>query len=123
MDFAEEIKELAAQIKIKRDHVSTEEATKTSMVMPFLQVLGYDVFEPTEVIPEYTTDYHGLKKDEKIDYVLAIDKEPRILIEVKSARTFLPEKSSQLFKYFVAMKTKFPVKFAILTNGIQYKFF
>jgi hypothetical protein len=123
MDFAEEIKELAAQLKIKRDYVSTEEATKTSMVMPFLQVLGFDVFDPTEVIPEYTTDYHGLKKDEKIDYVLAINKVPIIIIEVKSARTFLPEKSSQLFKYFAAMKTKFPIKFAMLTNGIQYKFF
>lgn len=123
MDFPEQIRELAAQLKTKKDYASTEEATKISMVLPFIQVLGYDIFDPTEVIPEYTTDYHGLKKDEKIDYVLAINKKPRILIEVKSARTFLPEKSSQLFKYFVAMKTKFPVKFAILTNGIQYKFF
>ncbi|MFZ5451842.1 MAG: DUF4268 domain-containing protein [Thermodesulfobacteriota bacterium] len=122
-DFAEQIRDLATQLKNKRDYVSTEEATKTSMVMPFLQVLGYDVFEPTEVIPEYTADYHGLKKDEKIDYVLAINKEPRILIEVKNVRSILPEKSSQLIKYFHAMRKKYPVKFAILTNGIQYKFF
>jgi len=123
MDFADQIRELAAQLKIKMDYVTTEEATKTSMVMPFLQVLGYDVFEPTEVIPEYTADYHGLKKDEKIDYVLAINKEPKILIEVKSAKTKLPEKCSQLLKYFHAMKIKFPVRFGILTNGIQYKFY
>lgn len=123
MDFADKIRELAAKLNVKKDQVSTEEATKTSMVMPFLQVLGYDIFEPTEVIPEYHAD-HGVKKGEKIDYALAINNKPIILIEVKSARTFLqPQTTSQLFRYFVATKIRFPARYAILTNGIQYQFF
>ncbi len=123
MDFADEIKELAAKLNVKKDQVSTEEATKTSMVLPFLQVLGYDIFDPTEVIPEYHAD-HGVKKGEKIDYALAINNKPIILIEVKSARTLLqPQTTSQLFRYFVATKIRFPARYAILTNGIQYQFF
>ncbi len=123
MDFADEIKELAAKLDVKKDQVSTEEATKTSMVLPFLQVLGYDIFDPTEVIPEYHADY-GIKKGEKIDYAIAINKEPKILIEVKNARTLLqPKITSQLFRYFVATKIRFPARYAILTNGIQYQFF
>lgn len=123
MDFADEIKELAAKLNVKKDIVSTEEATKTSMVLPFLQVLGYDIFDPTEVIPEYHAD-HGIKKGEKIDYALAINNKPIILIEVKSARTLLqPQITSQLFRYFVATKIRFPARYAILTNGIEYQFF
>jgi predicted type IV restriction endonuclease len=124
-EFAEQIRALAARLENNKEHALTEEATKHSMVLPFLQVLGYDVFNPIEVISEYPADFHGLKKDARIDYVLAINKEPKILIEVKSANSLLPETSSQLLKYFHAMRIKFPVsvRFAILTNGIQYNFF
>jgi len=123
MDFTEQIRELVSLLDKNKDRVTSEEATKMALVVPVLKVLGYDITDPDEVIPEYTADYHGLKKDEKIDYVLCINKKPKILIEVKSAGIKLPEKSSQLLKYFVAMKLKFPVRFAILTNGDQYKFF
>lgn len=119
MDFSERIIELAKILDKNKDFVSTEEATKHSMVMPFLQVLGYNIFDPTEVIPEYIADI-GVKKGEKVDYALAFNKEVKILIEVKSARTFLqPKTMSQLFRYFSATKARF----AILTNGIQYQFF
>ena len=47
----------------------TEEAAKTALVMPFIQALGYDVFNPSEVIPEYTADV-GTKKGEKVDYAI-----------------------------------------------------
>jgi hypothetical protein len=125
MEFADQIRQLAARLETNKEDASTEELTKQTMVLPFLQVLGYDVFNPREVISEYTADFHGIKKDARIDYVLAINKEPRIIIEVKSANSLLPETSSQLDKYYHAMRIKFPasVKFAILTNGIQYNFF
>ena len=45
-------------------HAYSEEATKTALVMPFLEVLGYDVFDPREVVPEYVTDV-GLKRGDK----------------------------------------------------------
>jgi hypothetical protein len=119
MDFAEQIRELIALLEKNKDHVFTEEATKNAMVMPFLHVLGYNVFDPTEVIPEYTADI-GIKKGEKVDYAIAFNKEPSILIEVKNARTVLqPKIMSQLLRYFGVTKSIF----AILTNGIQYQFF
>jgi len=119
MDFSEQIRELIALLDKNKDHVFTEEATKHSMVMPFLQVLGYNIFDPTEVIPEFTADI-GIKKGEKVDYAIAFDKEPKILIEVKAARSTLQSKTmSQLLRYFGVTKSKF----AILTNGIQYQFF
>jgi predicted type IV restriction endonuclease len=119
MDFAEQIRELIALLDKNKDHVFTEEATKHSMVMPFLQVLGYNIFDPTEVIPEFTADI-GIKKGEKVDYAIAINNEPAILIEVKATRSTLQSKTmSQLLRYFGVTK----YKFAVLTNGIQYQFF
>jgi len=89
------------------------------MVMPFLQVLGYNIFDPMEVIPEFTADI-GVKKGEKVDYAIAFNNEPTILIEVKSARTLLqPKIMNQLLRYFGVTKAHF----SILTNGVQYQFF
>src|SRR4030042_3201261 len=111
MDFAEQIRELIALLDKNKDHVFTEEATKNAMVMPFLQVLGYNIFDPTEVIPEFTADI-GVKKGEKVDYAIAFNNEPTILIEVKAARSTLQSKTmSQLLRYFGVTK----YNFAILT--------
>lgn len=118
MDFADQIKELAGQVDKNKDRVINEQATKYSMVMPFLKVLGYDIFDPAEVVPEYSTELVG--KNEKVDYAIIFNKDPMILIEVKKARTLLRvENVPQLMKYFNFTKAKF----AILTNGIQYQFF
>ena len=119
MDFADQIRELIALLDKNKDHVCTEEGTKHSLVMPFLQVLGYNVFDPTEVIPEFTADI-GIKKGEKVDYAIAFNNEPMILMEIKMARCILqPKVMSQLLRYFGVTKAKF----AVLTNGIQYQFF
>ena len=119
MDFAEQIRELIVLLNKNKDYVSTEEATKNAMVLPFLQILGYNIFDPTEVIPEFTADI-GIKKGEKVDYAVAINNQPAILIEVKSARTSLQAQSmNQLLRYFGVTEAKI----AILTNGIQYQFF
>lgn len=48
--------------------------------MPFISALGYDVFNPTEVIPEFTADV-GTKKGEKVDYAIKKDDKIIILIE------------------------------------------
>lgn len=61
MGFSEDIKELAKRISQIKDKTMTEEATKMSMILPFFQLLGYDVFNPTEFCPEYTADV-GIKK-------------------------------------------------------------
>ena len=60
MDFIENIQGLAARIDKQLGHLKTEEATKNALVMPFINALGYNVFDPTEVVPE-TADV-GIKR-------------------------------------------------------------
>ena len=67
MDLIDKLREIASQIPRQREHIQTEEATKNALVMPFIQALGYNIFDPTEVVPEFTADV-GIKKGEKIDY-------------------------------------------------------
>ncbi|MFS1518658.1 type I restriction endonuclease [Bacillus sp. SCS-151] len=86
--------------------------------MPLIQILGYDIFNPEELVPEYVADV-GIKKGEKIDYAILKNSEPVILIEAKSVNELLTKHDSQLFRYFGTTKAKF----AILTNGIEYRFF
>lgn len=118
MEFTNKLYKFIERIEILKSKIETEEATKTSLVMPFFQLLGYDVFNPTEFCPEYTADV-GIKKGEKIDYAIVIENTPQILIECKSCTELLSKYTSQLFRYFGTSKAKF----GILTNGIVYKFY
>lgn len=119
MEFDERIKSFAERTRKMKDNIFTEEATKTSLIMPLFQILGYDIFNPSEFVPEYTADV-GIKKGEKVDYaILSNDGSPNILIEAKSISEELTKHDSQLFRYFGTTSAKF----AILTNGIVYKFF
>lgn len=116
--FEEKIKSFIGRIDDLKESIKTEEATKTSLIMPFFAMLGYDVFNPTEFVPEYVADV-GIKKGEKVDYAIIIDDEPTILIEAKSVTETLEKHDSQLFRYFGTSKAKF----AILTNGVEYRFY
>ncbi|GBF35459.1 hypothetical protein DCCM_4588 [Desulfocucumis palustris] len=118
MDFIDELKQFSARVENLKDQIKTEEATKTSIIMPFFQLLGYDIFNPNEFVPEFTADT-GIKKGEKVDYAIIIDGKPIILIEAKWCGENLQKHDSQLFRYFVTT----PSKFAILTNGLLYKIY
>ena len=103
MDFKDQIKLLSERVIKLKENTQTEEATKTAFIMPFLQTLGYDVFDPTEVVPEYTCDL-GIKKGEKIDYAIHKDGQPIILIECKHWKEDLTSHNGQLFRYFHVSK-------------------
>jgi len=118
MDFIDEIKLFSKKVEKLKSQIQTEAATKTSLVLPFFQLLGYDIFNPQEFIPEFTADV-GIKKGEKVDYAIIRDNKPIILIEVKWCNEDLQKHDSQLFRYFGTTTSKF----AILTNGIIYKFY
>lgn len=118
MEFKDELKKFVERIETVKDMTQTEEATKMSLIVPFFQLMGYDVFNPLKFCPEYTADV-GIKKGEKVDYAILSDGKPLILIEAKASNKKLDKHSSQLFRYFVTT----PAKFAILTNGIEYKFY
>lgn len=119
MDFSDQLKDFTIRISKLKDNINTEEATKTSIVLPFFSLLGYDIFNPLEFVPEYTADT-GTKKGEKVDYAVMQNGDPIMIIEVKSVNTDLNSKHiNQLFRYFTVTKARF----GILTNGIVYRFY
>ena len=118
MDFKDAILQLADRISKLKDNIATEEATKNAFIMPMISALGYDVFNPLEVVPELDCDLVK-KKGEKIDYAIIKDGVPILLIECKHIDQDLTLHDTQLQKYFVASNARF----GVLTNGIEYRFY
>lgn len=79
LKFKEDLKYLSKRVSTLKDNIGTEEATKTSLIMPFFQLLGYDVFNPVEFVPEFTADV-GIKKGEKVDYAIVLEGSPVMLV-------------------------------------------
>lgn len=118
MDFKDQIKIISERTLKLKEQILTEEATKNAFIMPFIQSLGYDIFNPIEVVPEFVADI-GLKKGEKIDYAIFNEGKPAILIECKHWSKNLDLHDGQLLRYFHVSKAKF----GVLTNGIEYRFY
>ena len=118
-NLKESIEKLAVRTKSIIGRISSEEATKNAIIMPFIQTLGYDVFNPDEVFPEYVADI-GIKHGEKVDYAIMCNGKPVILVECKACNSELSvENEGQLFRYFHVSDAEF----ALLTNGIDYRFY
>jgi hypothetical protein len=118
MDILPQIKALGDKVGALREQIATEEATKNAFVLPFINLLGYDIFNPLEVVPEFTADL-GLKKGEKVDFAIFQNGNPILIIECKHWREKLDVHGSQLFRYFHVTKTRF----SLLTNGVEYRFY
>jgi hypothetical protein len=119
MDFIEELQALSVKIQKEKDLIQTEEATKNAFVLPFISALGYKVFDPTEVVPEFIADV-GIKRGEKVDYAIMRDGKVVMLFECKAANVNLDDQHmSQLIRYFSVTDARI----AVLTNGIIYRFY
>ena len=119
MDFSQKVKDLARRSKHASQYALTEEATKTAVILPLIQVLGFDVFSLDEVVPEFVADV-GLKKGEKVDFAIKIDGKVNILIEAKPISMSLGSAQfNQLYRYFAVTEAKL----ALLTNGRELWFF
>ena len=119
MDFIEELRNLSIKIEKQKDVIRSEEATKNACVMPFIGLLGYDVSDLTEVVPEFTADF-GTKQGEKVDYAIFKDDEVIMLIECKKYGEDLSDvHTSQLYRYFSVAHARI----AVLTNGALYRFY
>lgn len=119
MDLIDKVRELSSRIPKQIDHIETEEATKNAFIMPFLNALGYDIFDPREVVPEFTADV-GNKKGEKVDYAIKKDNQVVMLVECKWCGADLhSDHTNQLYRYFSVSEARF----AILTNGLVYEFY
>ena len=119
MDFVDDVRMRSGRFRERLAYLETEEATKTALVLPFLEMMGYSIFDPTEVVPEFTADV-GTKKGEKVDYALMQAGKPIVVIEVKKYGSNLSQvEMSQLLRYF----TVTDAHFGVLTDGIVYRFF
>ncbi|AGW12819.1 type I restriction endonuclease [Megalodesulfovibrio gigas] len=111
---------LSSRIKQVAGQQMNEAMTKHSLVLPFIQSLGYDIFNPAEVAAEFTADV-GTKKHEKIDFAILREGQPVMMIECKMCGAALDAgKCNQLHRYFMTHPT---AKIGILTNGVKYLFF
>lgn len=119
-EFKESLMDLSKKMNEAKNHLKSEEATKNALIMPLLQLLGYNIFDPQEVIPEFIADV-GVKKGEKVDYAIFKDKKLSIIIECKAFGTDLNKSYyiDQLYRYFSVSD----VSIAILTNGETYMFY
>ncbi|MDZ8235766.1 MAG: type I restriction endonuclease [Nostoc sp. ChiQUE01a] len=122
MGFTEDIAKVSEQVRKRADQVVGEEATKMALIVPFLSAIGYDIYDPSEVKPEYVADF-AIKKAgqfEKVDYALAINGTIVMLVEAKARGQKAEAHDGQLSRYFNGLVT---AKVAIVTNGIDYRFF
>tara|TARA_B110000503_G_scaffold8599_1_gene11654 strand:+ start:1130 stop:1828 length:699 start_codon:yes stop_codon:yes gene_type:complete len=119
MDLVDSLSDIAHRAKNQIQHMETEESIKTSLVLPFIQALGYDVFNPLEVVPEFTADF-GIKRGEKVDYALRVADKVVIVMECKKAGVKLEtQHAAQLYRYYAVSEAKF----GVLTDGLRYLFY
>ena len=118
MEFKAAILQLGAKSARLKDVLKTEESVKTAIILPFLQVLGYDVFDPSVILPEFIADV-GTKKGEKVDYAILEGEQLKLLIECKPFNESLGKHGGQLFRYYTVSK----VRFGLITNGLDFRFF
>lgn len=122
-DFATKMAALAEAIVKRASGCRSEEQTKQSLIQPVIHVLGYDIFDPSEVVMEYACDAPVLKtrsgKPESVDYAIRIVNRIAILIEAKDVAENLDRHGGQLARYFMSTECRH----AVLTNGIEWRFF
>ena len=120
MSFEDALLNIANRVQDYAGSLETEEATKNAIIMPFIQsVLGYDVFNPDEVVPEFVADV-GSRKAEKIDYAIKREESIQILVEAKKIGEPLSlEHASQLVRYFSVSNARI----GVLTNGRYWQFY
>jgi hypothetical protein len=120
MDLIDQLQTLANRAQQTSDSLTNEEATKMALIAPFIQALGYDIFNPVEVKPEFSADLPGIKQGERVDYAILENGHPKILVEAKPYTSDLrTAEMGQLSRYFQATKARI----GILTNGRLFQFF
>lgn len=122
MGLGEDLRLLSEQVRKRQPFIKGEEATKQALILPFIQVLGYDIYDPTETQPEYVADFAKKRGGvlEKVDYALHLKGQPALFIECKAADAAPEDHDGQLARYFNATSS---VRIGVVTNGTRYRFF
>ncbi|NTX57311.1 type I restriction endonuclease [Myxococcus sp. CA039A] len=122
MGLGEDLRLLSEQVRKRQAFIKGEEATKQALILPFIQALGYDIYDPTETQPEYVADFAKKRGGvmEKVDYALHLKGQPALFIECKATDAAPEDHDGQLARYFNATPS---VRIGVVTNGIRYRFF
>ena len=119
MSFSDEIAGLQSSAEEQLHALNTREKTQNALLFPFLEILGYDVFDVREVEPGFIID----AKDgnaEQVDYAIKRDGAPIMLFHCEEAGTGLGSRDpDSLHRPLQASDAQI----GVLTNGIVYRFF
>lgn len=111
------IEQLVEKIKKYQDRRSRigEQNTKSSLITPMLEALGWDVRDPDEVSHEFKSK----SQDSPVDYALCLYQQPMLLIEAKGLGESLDDRKwvAQVLGY----ATVVGVEWCILTDGNEYR--
>lgn len=118
--FTERLRQHVEHVTHVGGHCSTEETTKQALILPFLEILGFNPYDPTKVQAEYSADFPGAKARERVDYALFCQQVPVMFVEAKSYEENLDNHCPQLSRYFNATHE---VTVAAITNGREWRFF
>ncbi|EAV9435630.1 type I restriction endonuclease subunit R [Salmonella enterica subsp. enterica serovar Legon] len=118
--FKQKLKNHIEHVKNVREHCTTEETTKQALILPFLDILGFNAYDPQKVKAEYAADFPGVKSGERVDYALFCQGVPVMFIEAKSCREKMDNHCPQLSRYFNSTPE---VTISAITNGVEWRFF
>lgn len=93
-----------------------EEPTKFRLILPFIELLGWDT-RSTEVEPEYTVRMATGKA--KVDFALLLGDTPVVFIEAKPARSSLNEDNVEQLRSY--MRQELDVDWGVVTNGRSFE--
>jgi len=112
--YVKRVKDLAEHVR------GNEQATKQSLIGPLFTILGYDLTDPRECIPEYRVDFGPARSVKPIDWAFLQTSKPIFFVEAKEVGKKLPSYDEQLADYYAKSPE---AKLGILTNGVQWRFF
>lgn len=119
MSLYDALSKISTQVEKQRPLIASEDDTILVSIHPFVRALGYDTQNLAEFRAQFSADAKSTG-GEKVDYAILRDGEPIVFIEAKAAYISLNETHwKQLYHYFNAQD----VRFGILTNGIEFRFY
>jgi hypothetical protein len=120
-DLRTRLEEYVRRVRQVYEHCrGNEQATKQSLISPLFNILGYDITDPRECLPEHKVDFGKDRSTKPIDWAFSVNSRFAFFVEAKEVGKKLGQYAEQLADYFAKEPT---VKLGILTNGIHWRFF
>ncbi len=117
--------QLAKKYQQNKEFITNEETAKMALIVPFLELLGYNTNNPREVRLEFSAPFtqgDGKRLPDRMDYALFDEsgERPLFVIEAKPLGLKLKSRTQQLARYISQLEG---LHFGIITDGCNYLFF